>query len=1356
MTKLALPRSTKWFSLFAASLLGAQQPAQPVPSSPARAILLVPQPPSAARATSVTGQPAGTQNSGGQNPSSQSPAVPVAGTPLPNGTPQDPVPAQQNPQAPATQPGAEAPQDPAAAAAAAEAQKKAEQEQKKQERLQKIAQVVFDRRATTIFRTWSAPADAGVVTGDLPPAAAAAAPPAQSGEVVLVDSTARSPIPGGVVIVSGSPIAATPTTPAPNATDAPPADSAQPTAPGATPAPGAAPGQPTTPPVDPFDLALKQWARAVTLGDWGKVKEFLASLQTDDEKKAAWNHLLMQLGQPPQDPNQKPFFAFGDVLGLCAAAPLPKEDANWAQLGVVLTQVVQRGLLLEPMLAQLRAITNAPAGGAPLTRREVVKLLFGAGQQAAAGEFLGSVDELTKAADFEGLVLVAQHLIAKHDRDGKQALLEQAWGALQNVFAGDKVDRKQKDAALKTAVGLAPRLRKELGQDWLGASFTKDVERGMEIIASIGVAAADAAVAQAANPAFRQMTLQLQQTAILALLHAAPERAKEWSTQLSLLADNWLREANATYTFDQSTGYYPSMRRDRYGNFFYYDEQMANNGQTIKASDVLDLVPSAAWIAQLEAGMQPKFAMMTAQLWLKVQEEAKAFPHIAELAKTHPKQAKELCDEFLRVWTKNHDPNAGRNNYYFYGYETRADGIPLTRSKQQRNLEDLAKWVGELKKLPIEGPDEALLAQAFTTCHSSAEVYRQDAIEKVFGSLGGLKPSTLAALAQQMRGNLATMWRAPSVQEKAKTKRKQKDIEAEVQRGYEVARSVIDGGLAQHPDEWSLLLVRAMLKHDAVDYARQLGNEVKFAELRLAAFEDFAAAAAAYAAKVADLPREEETVQPYEHWFYAALGASDVEAISHQHVQVQSQVEAVRTALAALPGDAAERHLARFAGMLFTRMGNLNPATKLRFVKAGLDVVGEHKQAFEAQKLYDYYKDIASEIRLEARIDGPTTVGHGEPFGMFVEIRHTRDIERESGGFGRYLRNQNDVSYSYNYGRPTENYREKFAEAARASLQEHFEVMSITFQNESVHSRTTEQDGWRVTPYAYVLLKPRGPQVDRVPPVRLDLDFLDTSGYVVLPVETSVVAIDAKAEKGPTRPCDKVEVTQILDERQAAQGKLVLEVKATCYGLPPKLDDVVTMPTGDFEVANVDDTGPQISRFDPEGATDAVQAERTWTITFAAKKDLAEHPKQFAYPTAKLESAKVLRQRYADADLVAAEPVVDLLAQYGTPRSNWPYVAGGCAVLLALVVGFLSIRRRPTAVVHTGLQLPSQLTPFTVLGLLQQIRQTGGLDANAVTELDAAMRRIEAGFFATASQDAVDLQAVATTWVSRAQNRSAG
>jgi len=41
------------------------------------------------------------------------------------------------------------------------------------------------------------------------------------------------------------------------------------------------------------------------------------------------------------------------------------------------------------------------------------------------------------------------------------------------------------------------------------------------------------------------------------------------------------------------------------------------------------------------------------------------------------------------------------------------------------------------------------------------------------------------------------------------------------------------------------------------------------------------------------------------------------------------------------------------------------------------------------------------------------------------------------------------------------------------------------------------------------LLKAKGAEVDRIAPLKIDMDFLDTSGYVVIPMESPAVVIDA-------------------------------------------------------------------------------------------------------------------------------------------------------------------------------------------------------------------------------------------------------
>ncbi len=805
---------------------------------------------------------------------------------------------------------------------------------------------------------------------------------------------------------------------------------------------------------------------------------------------------------------------------------------------------------------------------------------------------------------------------------------------------------------------------------------------------------------------------------------------------------------------------------DPYGNYFYMNDdgemmqqfpQQPNQVRGIKTTDILEIKPTDRWLALVKDSLRPKFDMVFAQLYLKVNEENRAFPFIEGLAKSHPDRAKELVEEFLRVWTRNHDPNANRNrtNYYMYmyGFERRAEGIPLTRSKQERNLTELADLVTRLKGLDIGDLNEELLARAFTTCHSSAEVYQLDSIEKVFGKVEGLKPKTLAELAHQMRANLVGVWRQPAVQKDKKTNRKQKDIQAEVLRGYSVARAMVADALEKHEGEWTLQLAKAAIDFDEITYRKELATDSKFSENREQAFADFQRAAEMYAKAAKDLPQEEETTRVFELWFYAGLGACDLGAVTEDKLPDLRQPSRIREAILALPGESAERHMTIFANTLFTRMSSVSPAVKFRYVRTGLDIVGDHKQAAEARKVFDYYKDLVSEIKLETVIDGPDEVGR-QPFGVFVNLRHTREIERESGGFGRYLQNQNSNQYfSYNYGRPTENYRDKFQDVVKQSLGEHFEILSVTFQDDKVNSRAISGEyGWRYTPYAYLLLKARGPGVDKLSPLRLDLDFLDTSGYAILPIESPAVPLDASADTGQTRPVQKLELTQTLDERRADEGKLVLEVKATAQGLVPDLDDLLQFKPQEFDITDVDDQGVSVSKFDPDSEQNLIVSERTWLVAMQAKPDLPVRPNSFRFGKAIIDGTEVIYQRYEDADLAKVEAEISLEEEYGKPsRSHWWMIAATIALLGALALAVILWPRKTAETALARFQMPERVTPFTVLGLLRQIESNNGFDDASKRELVASIHDIESHYFeGDGNGDAEpNIRAVAESWLGR-------
>ncbi len=518
--------------------------------------------------------------------------------------------------------------------------------------------------------------------------------------------------------------------------------------PGSMPAPGA------NPQLDPFDRDLKAFQYDVTLGDWAAVKAFLAKLP-DDEGKAAYEQLIQSLGGPPGMQNdmqmqqmqmqmqqmQQMQMNMGMPFGVNTnAPPNPQQfmmeknvfsNADVLALAKDAPHGLDEGLLSRPgpdpppgagFGQRDRGLPGEAADGreaaamaeAPLTDRQAVKVLVAAGCTIEAGEFLPGPEIAEADNDREALNLLARHYLALHARDKRTVHLENAWKVTQAALAAGTIDRAQKEEAIRRAVELTPQLREALGRAWLEESFTSRPERGMEIIANIGAASAQGLQTHAFDNDFRLKSLTLQKLAVEALLRKAPQLGKNWGHTLALLAESWLREAEFSYYYDYSTSLGPRMYYDNFGNVFYnnYDpfsqnmmmRQRGGMPTALKVGDVVKERPGDAWMAFVDEGIKPKFATVFAKLYLKVNEEDEAFPYIDQLARTNPREAKELAEEFVRVWTKNHNPNSQQLRrsrfFYVYGFENRGEGIPLTRSKQERNLVELAGWIKKLRALP--------------------------------------------------------------------------------------------------------------------------------------------------------------------------------------------------------------------------------------------------------------------------------------------------------------------------------------------------------------------------------------------------------------------------------------------------------------------------------------------------------------------------------------------------------------------------------------------------------------------------------------------------------------------------------
>lgn len=1169
-----------------------------------------------------------------------------------------------------------------------------------------------------------------------------------------------------------------------------------------------------------FEKEIKALQRNVTLGNWLEVKAYFEQLE-EKQYKALYKQLLTSLQTPPRTSSsqfmqfaEKNVITIDDFFFLASLLPEEKKEKDKAvgdnntspqltavqlaqlarsgitvpsstqghsflkQLTGMFSLSIQSGHSIKEYLDRFRKIIKnaavtkqeniakkdpAQSSDKPLlTKRQIAKLLADSNHAQHLKEFLPTIEQAIEKDDREALNLLSRYYLSLPQHEKKNEHLEKAWSAIQAVLAVGEITQKEKEEALKRAVELTPRIKEELGQAWLNESFSKRPERGKEILSTIGSAVATGLQSQARNSYFRLKSLELQKTAVDALLKAAPEQAEKWEPTLQMMATNWLREAQTSQTYDHSTQRGRRMQRDYYGNYYYYDnsrmmqqQQRQKQIQAIATGKILELIPGTEWMELVEESLQPQFTIVISKLYLKVQEEEEAFPYIEKLAPTHPREAKSLAEEFLRVWTKNHNPNSEqqRTNMYMFawGFNQRSRGIPLTRSKQVRNLEELSKWTKRINDLPIETIDEALITQAFTQVHSAAEVYQLEAIEKIYGTVDGLDPDTLASLIQTMRANLGKVWRLPATQKKAKTNRKQKDIEREVLQGYATAQIVLGKAIKKYPESWSVQLAKAALEHDANEFQQELKQTTEFSKRRKISLDGFKKAAELYAAQVDSLEEAKQESTAYETWFYASLGAPDLGKISHESVSDPAQFKLIRKAIESLPGELAQSHMDKFANSLFVRLSSLNPGVKFRYLKAGFEIVGDHEQAREAKKVYDYYKDLVTEIKLETVIDGTDVVGHGEPFGLFVNIRHTKEIERESGGFAKYFQNQNQGGYYYyNYGRPLENYREKFEEATKTALEEHFEILSITFEKEDVHSRATKEYGWRITPYAYVLLKPKGAEVDKIPSLTLDMDFMDTSGYAIIPISSSALPLDASSETGDPRPLENLQITQTLDEREAKDGKLKLEVRATGVGLIPDLDKILDLNPQEFKVTSIENEGVAVSQFDKEGLKTAVNSERIWLVSMEAKAGLTKHPEKFSFGLPEQEEYEVIYQRFVDADLASVEPEILLEQEYGTPENSWivPAIAAVCLLFLA-VGAYKMLTRKKKAIALARYHIPENITPFTVLGVLKDIERNNGLSDAGKQELGSSITRLEQYYFEQPKGNEPDLNEIVHRWVSK-------
>ena len=207
---------------------------------------------------------------------------------------------------------------------------------------------------------------------------------------------------------------------------------------------------------------------------------------------------------------------------------------------------------------------------------------------------------------------------------------------------------------------------------------------------------------------------------------------------------------------------------------------------------------------------------------------------------------------------------------------------------------------------------------------------------------------------------------------------------------------------------------------------------------------------------------------------------------------------------------------------------------------------------------------------------------------------------------------------------------------------------------------------------------------------------------------------------------------------------MILELRATAHGNLPPLKDLAQIQIDDFEIVSVEDQGNSVAEFETESQTTQIVCERLAMVTYQGRDDLAVLPETFTFPACDVEGAELEYQRFVDADLASVERQIQLEQQYGETENKWlPKTLIGAAIAIFLLVIGVMWSRRPRTEHIARFQIPEEMTPFTVLGLLRDIQKNSSIDNADNSNLSVQIEAIEQHYFKNANTPEPNLQDIA-------------
>lgn len=1062
--------------------------------------------------------------------------------------------------------------------------------------------------------------------------------------------------------------------------------------------------------------------------------------------------------QQPQPSTRRGLFLSDDLYAVIEASPAELTESHMSSLASLVKVAIGnagRGDFLSRLEKGLKGI----GGPSPSGRKLAAQLLSSVGWMSDAGPYLPLNRSDWDNADTLSLVLTLEYFtqagVEKRDeRQLKRAAELCAFMMQTSRFSSN--DRGIFKQATDRFVKLLPALEADEAEQLIRENFLTQPTIMTDLILAIGDVGHQ--TQKGTDLKAREQSLATQKI-LLRVLDAKKSALPE---AVNVLVMNWLGEAEQTYRAGGRNQEQNIIAADYY---IYRNVNVNTRPRTLSPEVVLEHAPSKSLIRRMNQGLAQRVNLTLLKVTLLEPTEM-TLETLRNYLKDHPGQEKELCEDYLAAWVKKRtvqqeDPNIVRMRLLGYSVaRPPAQGIPLTRLRQNQNVAEFKQVLAALRELSPEPIEAQSIINSFMGIHSGAEVYRLEDIETIFGPAEKMNRAELMSLVTGMRTKLAEQWRDPQAQQTAGSNRTETEVKDEVSRGYRTALELVKRGLSATNAEWKQFIVRGQLFFDASEY--EFSRQIKLSDyvnLRDEAFSSYKKAADLYAATVPELPKGQWTMEPYQMWFFVMLGASDLSQLTRAAARSDPGLKLVGDAMRALPGEAAEGHLEQFGEMLGNVLSQVPANMKQKFLSAGLQVIGEnHPSAKKATESLANYQELIDEVQLRLAVDGPTRVGR-TLFGAFVSLDHTRQLARESGGFTKYLQNlasQARNVYFINSGiGKAVNYRDEFTKNIHAALDETFEIVSVTFHDAAVKPIDLPREGWQETPLAYLVLRAKDSAVDRIPSFQLDMEFSDTAGQVVLPVRSQVQPIDAKDSEAAQRPCEDLSLTFVMDEREwRKEGKVVIEVAAKARGVIPSHTQMFEFERPGFDL-EVTDNGLSVTQFTSDGRTKTAQSDRGWQFTYTRKKDLRGDV-TLPFPAIKSGFNSITNvdyKHYQDADLVsldAKEAAAGVVLRSGGSSLARNLGLGVGALALAVGVLVLARRRPKSSVAGETLRVPEQLTPFSAVAFLRRIQSEyhARLDEEKRGALRSEIRAIESAYFSgpQAANPAPDLNGIARKW----------